>query len=88
MKNVRENTTPAPNRASDLRSELVRKIALLIGTSEKLTTAVPGLTLHRRTAPTEACSVTYEPSVIVIAQGRKRVDLGGNTLVYDSSRYL
>lgn len=88
MKDFAGNTTLAPDRASDLRSELARKIALLIGTSEKLTTAVPGLTLHRRTAPTEACSITYEPSVIVIAQGRKRVELGRNTFVHDSSRYL
>jgi AraC-like DNA-binding protein len=88
MKNFPDNTIPAPDRASELRSELARRIAVLIGASEKLTTAVPGLTLHRRTAPTEACSVTYEPSVVVIAQGRKRVDLGGKTFVYDSSRYL
>jgi AraC-like DNA-binding protein len=88
VKNVPKNTIPAPVRASELRSELARRIAALIGASEKLTTAVPGLTLHRRTAPTAACSVTYEPSVVVIAQGRKQVDLGGNTFIYDSSRYL
>jgi AraC-like DNA-binding protein len=88
VRNFTGNATSMPDRAPELRFELARKIALLIGTSEKLTTAVPGLALHRRTTPTEACSATYEPSVIVIAQGRKRVDLGGNTFVYDSSRYL
>ncbi len=88
MRNHAEKTIPAPDRASELRSELARKIAVMIGDSEKLATAIPALTLHRRTAPTEACSVTYEPSVVVIAQGRKRVDLGGNTFLYDSSRYL
>jgi AraC-like DNA-binding protein len=46
------------------------------------------LALHRRTAPTAGCPVTYEPSVIVIPQGRKQVQIGGETLTYDSSRYL
>ena len=31
---------------------------------------------------------TYEPGVIVIAQGRKRVDLGRTTFIYGESRYL
>jgi AraC-like DNA-binding protein len=61
---------------------------LFIGLAENRTTGIPGLTLHRRTAPTASCSATYEPGIIVIAQGRKQVNLGGNTFVYDSSRYL
>jgi AraC-like DNA-binding protein len=32
--------------------------------------------------------VTYEPSVTVIAQGRKRVELGRNVFVFDASRFL
>jgi AraC-like DNA-binding protein len=32
--------------------------------------------------------MTYEPSVTVIAQGRKRVELGRNVFTYDPSRYL
>jgi AraC-type transcriptional regulator N-terminus len=80
------NASSPANPASELRRELARKIALLIGVAEKQTTSIPGLTLHRRTAPTAPCSVTYEPGVIVIAQGRKQVNLGGNTFVYDSSR--
>ncbi|MCL4395586.1 MAG: AraC family transcriptional regulator, partial [Chloroflexi bacterium] len=88
MRNATDRTIPTPGRTAELRAELARKIALWIGASEKLITEIPGLSLHRRTAPTAPCSATYEPSVIVIAQGRKRVDLGGNTFIYDSSRYL
>jgi AraC-like DNA-binding protein len=62
--------------------------ARLIGSAEKLVTAIPRLTLHRRTAPTAGCPVTYEPGAIVIPQGRKQVQIGGETLTYDSSRYL
>lgn len=72
----------------ELARELARKVTRLIGSAEKLTTPIPRLTLHRRTAPTAGCPVTYEPSVIVIPQGRKEVQLGSTTLTYDSSHYL
>ncbi len=68
--------------------ELARKIALFIGSAESRATEIPGLTLHRRTAPTAPCSMTYQPGVTVIAQGRKRVELGRNVFIYDASRFL
>jgi len=68
--------------------ELLSRVARLIGSAEKQATAIPRLTLHRRTAPTAACHVTYEPSVIVVPQGRKQVQVGSDTLTYDSSHYL
>src|SRR5580700_962198 len=70
------------------RADLARKIALRIGSAESLATDIPELTLHRRTSPTDPCPATYEPGVTVIAQGRKRVDLGRTTFIYDESRYL
>jgi AraC-like DNA-binding protein len=88
MKNASARAVQAPARGQELKSELASKVAWLIGSAEKLTTAIPRLTLHRRTAPTTGCPVTYEPSVIVIPQGRKEVQLGNKTLTYDSSRYL
>jgi AraC-like DNA-binding protein len=71
-----------------LRAELARKIAWHIGSAERRATEIPGLTLHRRTAATAPCPVTYEPSVTVIAQGRKQVELGRKTLYYDATRFL
>ena len=88
MEIPRRNATRLPDRASESRTELARKLAVFIGSAENRATDIPGLTLHRRTAPTAPCSVTYEPSVTVIGQGRKRVDLGGKTFLYDPSRYL
>src|SRR5438128_12081733 len=88
MKNHRGHVTPLPDRARELRTELARKIALFISSAENRATDIPGLTLHRRIAPTAPCSMTYEPSVTVIAQGRKRVELGQNVFIYDSSRFL
>src|SRR5450759_1303807 len=77
-----------PDRAHQLRAELSRKIALFIGSEENRPTEIPELTLHRRTTPTAPCSMTYQPSVTVIAQGRKRVELGRNIFIYDASRFL
>ena len=74
--------------APKLRVELARKIALFMGSAEKRATDIPGLTLVRRVARTARCSMTYEPSVTVIAQGRKRVELGRNVFIYDASRFL
>ena len=88
MKSPSKQATPAHPQAPELRLELARKIALFVGTSENLATEIPGLSLHRRTSVTAPCSMTYEPGVIVIAQGRKRVELGRTAFLYDSSRFL
>ncbi len=79
---------PLPRRARELRKELARKIASSIGSEEKLITAVPGLLFSRRTAPTAPDSATYEPSLAVVAQGRKRADLGRTAFIFDESRFL
>ena len=72
----------------ELRAELCRKIALYMGSEEIRASAVPGLNLVRHTSLRSPVCVNYEPSVAVIAQGRKQVILGGRTFVYDESRYL
>ena len=79
---------PAARPIQDLRADLAKKIAYFIGSSERLITEVSGLLLVRRTGPTAPCSGTYTPSLIVVAQGSKRVDLGQTTFTYDRSRFL
>jgi AraC-like DNA-binding protein len=88
-RNGKHPATPSPGLSiQDLRTELANKIAWFIGSSEKLITQIPEVMLVRRTAPSAPCSGTYTPSVIVVAQGSKRVDLGQTTFVYDRSRFL
>jgi AraC-like DNA-binding protein len=53
-----------------------------------LVTAIPGLLLSRRSAPTQPMSVMYEPSICLVAQGAKRVLLGDDTYVYDVRHFL
>ena len=79
---------PISGRAAELRGELARKIAFFIGSEERWGTEVPGLTLTRRTGPTAPASGTYEPSLAVLAQGRKRVALGQRAFIFDESRFL
>jgi len=88
MKNLREKPSLLRDQAHELRLELARKIALFMASAENRATEIPQLTLHRRTAPTAPCSMTYQPGVTVIAQGRKRVELGRNVFIYDASRFL
>ena len=88
MKYIKENPTQKANQARQLRAELARKIASLIGKEENRITEIPGVTLHRRTSPTPACRSTYNPGIIVVAQGSKQVNLGRNSFIYDQSHYL
>jgi AraC-like DNA-binding protein len=75
-------------RVSELGLDLARKITEIMGAEENRATGIRGLTLHRRIAPTAPCSMTYEPGVTVIVQGRKRVDLGGTSFIYGAGQYL
>jgi AraC-like DNA-binding protein len=53
-----------------------------------LGTAIPGVSLARRDAPTQPTSALYEPSLCVVAQGVKRVLLGADTYVLDAHHFL
>lgn len=72
----------------DLRKELAGKIAAHAPVAGEHVTAVPGLVLYRRTTTTPCYRATYEPSLTVFAQGRKRVELGGTEYLCDDSSFL
>ena len=71
-----------------MRSDLARKIAAHIQLDGREATGIPGLSLYRKSAPTECTSAAYEPELIVFAQGEKRINVGGTTLVCDYSTFL
>lgn len=50
--------------------------------------ALPRLSLVRSCTPTQAVPAVYRPSLCIIAQGRKQVELGGRSYVYDPEKYL
>jgi AraC-like DNA-binding protein len=67
---------------------LRKSIARWTEKSERCITAVPGLILVRHDEPTQPMSGVYEPSICLVAQGAKRVQLGSDAYVYDPCNYL
>lgn len=72
----------------EMRKELTRKIAARAQALGENPTAVPGLALYRRDKPTPCFHATYEPSLSVFVQGKKRVSLGGTEYLCDGSSFL
>jgi AraC-like DNA-binding protein len=70
------------------REALGKSIARWAAEDGPLVTAIPGLMLSRRSAPTQPMSHMYEPSICFVAQGAKRVLLGDDTYVYDVRHFL
>ncbi|MBP1626053.1 MAG: AraC family transcriptional regulator [Holophagaceae bacterium] len=69
-------------------SRLSREISRSMGTEETLRTAIPGLTLFQQIAPTSPLQFTCQPSLAVVAQGRKNMMLEQGSFVYDNTRFL
>jgi AraC-like DNA-binding protein len=78
----------AAQAVAEMRRELARRIAAHATVAGELRTGIPGLSLFRRTAPTACNRATYEPSLNVFAQGRKRVNLGGKAYLCNDSSFL
>ena len=70
------------------REALGKSIARWTDKDNRLTTAIPGLSLFRYDEPNELHSGMYEPSICMVAQGAKRVMLGDDTYVYDAQHFL
>jgi AraC-like DNA-binding protein len=72
--------------------EMQRALAVRIAAHARVTgentTEISGLLLFRRTSTTPCYRGSYEPSLGVFAQGRKRVNLGGTIYMADRSSFL
>lgn len=49
---------------------------------------LPGVRFMRSTEHVMRSPIAYEPSIVIVGQGRKTGYLGGKTFVYDASNYL
>jgi hypothetical protein len=76
------------SRVAELRQELRREIAAHTPNPGAYATAILGLTLYRRTTPSPCYPATYEPSLNVFVQGRKRITLAGTTYLCDESTFV
>jgi AraC-like DNA-binding protein len=77
----------AARQVADLQDEMVERMARLLpedGRSQPL----EGVHLYRASQPSDQIYSSYEPSICVIAQGRKEVMLGREIYSYDRAHYL
>ncbi len=88
MSRLKEKPGDLNRDAIEMRKELARKIAVRAQLVGENPTIVPGLALYRREKPTPCIHATYEPSVSVFVQGKKRINLGGAEYVCDESSFL
>ncbi|MBM4965668.1 AraC family transcriptional regulator [Vibrio parahaemolyticus] len=74
------------------RAFATQKLAKLIdrwtGDANQYDTPISGLRFSRWTTPTPPTSYTHNPSICLIAQGRKRVLLGEESFIYDANHFL
>ena len=75
------------NRNSQMDG-LAYSIAKLTESEGNLLTHVPGLTVFKKTDAAKPIAGFYEPSVCLIAQGAKHVQLGNENYTYDTEHYL
>ena len=76
---------------TDLESDRIELVQLLEGLSEGpgvRPSLVEGVKLMRADQSMPRVPVLYEPSIVIVARGRKRGYLGGQTYVYDAHNYL
>jgi AraC-like DNA-binding protein len=75
-------------QATVMRAELAAMIDRLTVTDGSHATAIPRLMLGRASRMQHPVHTMHEPAFCVLAQGSKRVLLGEEVYIYDSSQYL
>jgi len=83
-----KSVVPVDPTVLGTRRELASRIALITGAAGEHVTAIPGVILYHRDAPTPCYRASYEPSLSIFAQGRKHIILGETEYVCDSSSFL
>jgi AraC-like DNA-binding protein len=73
---------------SSAESQLPSTIAKFAQTDGDHSTAIPGLTLHRRSAPTEPLHCIYNIGFGIVAQGEKQVLVGDEKIEYGAGESM
>ena len=77
-----------PERPSATRARMIALLAAQARGQGFSASALPGVKFMRSTQYVPPSPVKYEPSIVLIAQGRKRGLLGGQVHPYDANHYL
>lgn len=78
----------ASDDLAPLHAPLIEALARHTRGTADFRTPIPGLTFFRRDEPTPPAICLIEPSVIIVAQGTKRLYMGGEALSYDPRSFL
>jgi hypothetical protein len=73
---------------SQVLKDLADTISKAMGRCAELSNVVHGLALYQNTTPTAPNPCTYEPSLLIVPQGKKRVDFGTHSHVFGESSFL
>src|ERR1700751_5189199 len=87
---MRSNKTGAKGdpQIISMLANLATLIGNAMGNVSQMAMPVAGLTLYQNTVPTAPNPCTYAPSLLVIPQGKKRVDLGKQSYIFGESTFL
>ena len=87
---TRTRTTASPTKVSaqGLNSRALALLGQLACAEGPQVTHVPGVGVARVTQPNKRRPMVYEPMILFLAQGRKRVHVGDEVFQYDRSNYL
>ena len=88
MANRNDNLNTGDAKLAVVTIGLARAIRRFAQTDGDHTTAIPALTLHRRSAPTEPLHCIYHLGLGVVAQGGKQVMLGGESIDYNPGQSM
>src|SRR5258706_8939457 len=72
----------------EVRRSLAQRIAAHTEKEGEHTTAVPGLILYHRQSPAPCYRASYEPSLTIFVQRRKRINVGGPEHLCDGTSFL
>lgn len=88
MKPSRKPAATTSKPLIELRSELARNIGDRALSEGDTHTKIPALRLYRRSEPSPCISAAYQPSLVVFAQGQKRINVGKTVYLCDGSNFL
>ena len=78
-----------PNEAmNEARQAMATRIVKLTASEELAGVPVPGMEFHKYAKPTVPISALHKPSICLVVQGAKRVQLNEEIYVYDANHYL
>ncbi|MDR3738299.1 MAG: AraC family transcriptional regulator [Terracidiphilus sp.] len=82
------NRDPAGGPVDPAQQRLVELFDLLAPTPGMTRSSFEGVNLMRANSPMPRMPVMYEPSIVIVCQGRKRGYLGDQVFQYDAQQYL